>query len=1042
MANYDNIINKIRQTNKLVMVQKTTREEALHQIKTLVDKFSRIEEDCSRTGSHYNETQARVDFISPLFKALGWDVDNIKGLPQDLREVIHEDSVDVGEEKLSKKPDYAFRIARQRKFYVEAKKPCIRIETDKSSAFQIRRYGFSASLPISVLTNFRHLAIYDCVPPAKDTDDARLARIHLYGYRDYVEKFDKIYDSISFESVLSGKFDAKYKVDTAREGTAQFDEYFLAQVRSWRERLAQDLHGNNSGASAAELTFFVQRILNRLIFLRICEDRELEKYDTLLKLGDKNVYAGLKTLLVHADKKYNSGLFDLLNDPTTKLKVSDETLHGIIEELYYPKSPYTFAVVEASVLGDIYELFLGSQLAIDRQSNLFVADKPEVRASGGVFPTPKYIVDSIVDRTLTPRLKGDNDGRIPTTLDMCCGSGVFLLAAYERLLAYYTELYKKDPEAHEGKEIYRLNANKWRLTLHEKQRILLSSVFGVDIDDQAVEVTRFSLLLHLIEDETNESISALLGSHGQRALPKLDENIKCGNSLVDSAHLSKFITHPKQPLLEQINPFDWEREFPAITAKGGFNLIIGNPPYVRIQNMVEYSPEEVHFYQSAQSAYICGKNGNFDKYNLFVERALQLAAPTGGIGFIIPHKFFTIKAGESLRGIISKGKHLEGVVHFGVNQVFGREALTYTCILLLSNAATTDFAVEHVGDLSTWRYGTPGQTQSYPIRDISAAPWSFISPKASVLFNRVKAAQVKPLKEIAEIFVGVQTSADDIFIIKPTKLTQDLVTFSDIKKRVWEIERGIFHPSMLDVQFEAFEKPNPNTLIIFPYQIKDGTATLFPIKEMESEFPRAFAYLKAHKTRLAKRNMPNATSQTWYQYGRSQSLTKFAGEKLIFPILSKEPKYAHDNRNIVVTGGGNGPYYLIRMRDKSDLSLKFIQAVLCHPILEAMVRAIASAFQGGYYSHGKQFIADLPIPNLHLTDKKRKKYYDKVLVLVRDLEQVNDALKKAKIPKAHEVLRRRNQVLRGQLDLATGSFWDITPEEIETAKMVQPYQAD
>lgn len=1009
---------------------------ARRQLRALVEKFKAIEADCTRAGSAYNETQTRVDFIGPMFKALGWDVDNEKGLPQDLREVIHEDSVDVGEERLSKKPDYAFRLARQRKFFIEAKKPCVRIADDPTSAFQVRRYGFSAGLPISVLTNFHRLAIYDCVPVAKPGEDARIARFKLYSFEEFDSKFDEIYAALSYDSVVSGRFDAEFKVEVTREGTAQFDGYFLKQVQSWRESLAKDIYALNKEVSAAQLTIFVQRILNRLIFLRICEDRELEKYETLKGLGSKDVYVALQELLRSADKKYDSGLFDLLDDPTIGLKISDGILAAIIEELYYPKSPYTFSVVEASVLGDIYELFLGTEIQIDARGAIQIVEKPEVRASGGVIPTPKYIVDDIVARTLQPRLRAAGGAVDLTIADIACGSGVFLLAAFEQLISHHIDVYAKKG-GFEGKTICRGPAGTWRLLLKEKHRILLASIFGVDIDDQAVEVARFSLLLKLIEDESNESVAALLKNHGQPALPRLDATIKCGNSLVDHRRFRRFIEKPPAALLSKVNPFDWANEFKGVMEHGGFDIIIGNPPYVRIQNMVEYSPEEAAFYQSKESGFVCGKSDNFDKYNLFVEQALGLLRKGGTAGYIVPHKFFTIKAGESLRELLSRKNHLAEIVHFGVNQVFGRGVLTYTCILVLSRDARPTFTVEHVRDLVTWRYGARAATTEYPAATATADTWSLIPDDAKQLFDRLREAHPQELGVLADIFVGVQTSADKIFILKALRANATSVTFLDSAKKEWTIERGLLKPCLLDVQLHAFEQPAPNAFMIFPYEIEDGSARLYTQDEMKDKFPRAWEYLCAYRAKLANRSIQNGTPQTWYRFGRSQSLTKLAGEKLILPILSLEPRYVHDDKDIVVTGGGNGPYYLIRAAQGGRLSLKYLQAVLCHPVIESMVRAVSSSFQGGYYSHGKQFIEKLPIPVVNMDEPAGREQHDALVDLVEQLEDVCAALPKAGTPKERDVLTRQKKALREEIESTVSELLGVGPGDLAIAETVQ-----
>ena len=257
-------------------------------IAELVANFRRNEADNLSAG--YNETLARTEYITPLLAAFGWDVYNAAGQPLGLREVVEEATVEVGEERLSKRPDYELRLARQRKLFVEAKKPNVRIDRSRDAAFQTRRYGFSASLPIAVLTNFHQLAIYDCLPRPDNADEAHVARIMLIGYEDFDARFDDLWALLSRDAVYSGDFDRRFAVDATRHGAEQFDDFFLRQVRSWRERLAVDMHRHTPDLTPPELTYAVQLFLSRIVFLRICEDRDIERYETLRGLVAANAF--------------------------------------------------------------------------------------------------------------------------------------------------------------------------------------------------------------------------------------------------------------------------------------------------------------------------------------------------------------------------------------------------------------------------------------------------------------------------------------------------------------------------------------------------------------------------------------------------------------------------------------------------------------------------------------------------------------------------------------------------------------------------------
>lgn len=1001
----------------------------------LVQNFQRNEADYLRPA--YNETQVRTDFITPLLAAFGWDVHNATGQSLGLREVIEEATVEVGEERLSKRPDYELRLARQRKLFIEAKKPSVRIDRSRDAAFQTRRYGYSASLPIAILSNFYQLAVYDCRSSPDLMDEAHVARILLVRYDEFEARFDELWPLLSREAVYSGEFDRRFAVDFTRHGVEQFDNYFLRQVRSWRERLARDIHHHVPGLSPVELTYAVQLFLSRIVFLRICEDRDIERYETLRGLAAANSFGSLMVELRRADAFYDSGLFRLLDDARLGIRISDDVLSGIINELYYPQSPYTFAVVETEVLGEIYEQFLGEIITINEHGAVEIVSKPEVRDSGGVVPTPRYIVDAIVQRTLGPQLAGKSPADLETftVADICCGSGIFLLSVFEFLTDHYLAWYQENDRAnHVGRKIYEAGAGLWRLTFEEKRRILLAHVRGVDIDANAVEVARFSLLLKLIEDESAAGLREYVDRTGTPALPELDGTLRAGNSLVSQAEWVAALGALPARILEKVNPFSWADEFPAEHARGGFNVIVGNPPYVRIQNMQAYSPEEAAFYQSAASPYTTARQDNFDKYALFIERSLSLVQPNGRLGFIIPHKFMTIQAGTALRRLVTAGQPLEEIVHFGVQQVFGRMATNYTCLLILDRQGRTDVTVERVQVLDAWRYGTPGPRSTVPAVELTDDPWQFADADTRALFARVRAGCGRELDDVAEIFVGVQTSADAIYIFRAAHETPDTVTLH-WNGREWPIERGILRPCLLDVTLHPYARAKANTWMIFPYKIVTGKRMQAePIQpaDMAQRFPQCLAYLTARQAELVRRKISGGTAATrqFYQFGRSQSLTKFDSPKIILPALSREARYAYDDANIMMTGGGNGPYYLIRPYNGVPETNFFLLAILHHPLSEAIVRTHTSSFQGGYYSHGKQFIKHLPVPLA--TPAQRAEIEE----LVAQLIAANDAAEAARVPHLKTLHKRNAAALREQVEARVDVLFGLSAADVALVRGV------
>ena len=509
------------------------------QVTNLTARFDQNIETYQDQG--YNKTQVRREFIDPFFDALGWDVANKADYAEAYKDVIHEDAIKVG--GATKAPDYSFRVGGARKFFLEAKKPSVKIKDEEGPAYQLRRYVWSAKLPLSVLTNFSEFAVYDCLLPPKQSDKPATGRLLYLTYNEYGKRWEEIASIFSKEAVLRGSFDRFAETGKGKRGTSPVDKEFLSEIENWRESLAKNLALRNPRLSVRDLNFAVRRTIDRIIFLRMCEDRSIERYGQLQALlNGENTYKRLHHLYRIADEKYNSGLFDFEEEKeraeapdklTLNLKIDDKVLKDIIRRLYYPESPYEFSVLGADILGNVYEQFLGKVIRLAPGHRAIVEEKPEVKKAGGVYYTPAYIVDYIVKNTVGKLCEGKSPKQISglRILDPACGSGSFLIGAYSYLLDHHGDWYVTDGPQKHTKEIYQGAGGHWYLTTQEKRRILLNNIYGVDIDSQAVEVTKFSLLLKVLEGENQDSLTRQLKIWRERALPDLGNNIKCGNSL-------------------------------------------------------------------------------------------------------------------------------------------------------------------------------------------------------------------------------------------------------------------------------------------------------------------------------------------------------------------------------------------------------------------------------------------------------------------------------------------------------------------------------
>jgi len=723
------------------------KETAYKKISELVERFT--DQYDSYKKSDYNETLTRRDFIDPFFKALGWDIDNENGYAESYREVIHEDKVKVG--KATKAPDYSFRlVGGKRLFFVEAKKPSVSVKDEIQPAYQVRRYGWSAKLPISIITDFEEFSVYDCTKKPKPTDKASNARIKYLTFKEYLTEFDFLWDTFSKERVLKGSFDKFVQSDTHKKGTATVDKEFLQSLDSWRTYLATSISWNNKELDEDEINFVVQQTIDRIIFLRIAEDRSVEPYGTLkeaIKQGE--YYKNLFRQFEQADEKYNSGLFDFKKDKISKnIQIDNKVIKTIVNELYYPESPYEFSVLSVEILGSAYEQFLGKTITIDKAHRAKIEEKPEVRKAGGVYYTPQYVVDYIVQNTVGKLIEGKTPKEVSKIkiVDPACGSGSFLIGAYQYLLDWHKNFYSDNGKPSKGKKDNPLTP-EGNLTTAEKKRILLNNIFGVDIDVNAVEVTKLSLLLKCMEGETEASIASQLRLFNERVLPTLDENIKSGNSLVDTDFYDSQLDFGEE---KKIKPFNWQKAFPEIFKQGGFDAVIGNPPYVMLQNLETREVFDYSLRKFESAKY------KIDTYQIFTEQSVKLLKENGLLGFITPNTFLKNIYSEPLRKFILNNCIIQEILLFNYS-VFAAASVD-TCIFifkkakaskkskLLVNKADTPFIVNEVAQLSQSQFEKNNRTD-YNLT---------ISNGDSEILNKIS-KQSKPLGTYCGAYFGIQT---------------------------------------------------------------------------------------------------------------------------------------------------------------------------------------------------------------------------------------------------------------------------------------------
>jgi hypothetical protein len=788
------------------------------ELNRLVESFGRRLAELKQPG--YAEAQLRDDFLNPFFRALGWDMENRAGLIQKEREVEIESLTHIAGGR--KRADYLFRTDKRDRFVCEAKKPAE--ELAARYAFQAKRYAWNKNVPVAVLTDFEELKVF-VVGGKPYLDEPHVGEWKHWNFRQFPLVAREIWDLLSRDQVAAGSIDQALealpkKARAAGKGKAKqqwlikpdrtraLDTAFLEFLDETRRDLASDLWKNNDHAELLDgnkLTEAVQRVIDRILFLRICEDRDIDTGERLQSIVDKwRKHTGNDD----TGRRATQQPFDSLNEAppadfgssgiraskdslwravvrhfraldrrppthvpffngnlfkphfTETLIIGDEWLAGFISELSADESPYLFSEIPVEILGSVYERFLG-KVVRPHGKGITVEEKPEVRKAGGVYYTPRYIVDYIVEQTAGKLLDeiagsrrreeaqtsqaspadGDQRGLTSTAtlkdfekktaalrfLDPACGSGSFLIRAFERVCEHWQKRLTAslrevlDAEGGAGSllpaaggasvpasrhvsslappteagapGLTRPTTNRaarvaWEkkhrplcwvdaltndvhLTVDLKRKILTQNIYGVDLDAAAVEVTQLSLYLKMLEDENRTTLEREreLFAEAVALLPPLQDNIKCGNSLI----ASDFSIVPED--LVRVHAFDWPVQFASIMKAGGFDAVIGNPPYIRIQGFPE---DQIAYFGNNYRA----ATGNYDIYVNFVERGLNLLSKTGRLGMILPNKFMRTDYGLGLRTLLGEKKAVAGIIDFGAEQVF--EATTYTCLLFLS----------------------------------------------------------------------------------------------------------------------------------------------------------------------------------------------------------------------------------------------------------------------------------------------------------------------------------------------------------------------
>jgi len=736
-----------------------TKAQGKEKIQKLIENFERQEKQFM--SKDFQEAEARNLLINPFFEALDW-----KFHQTDIAKKFWDVHIEVRQRinSTTKKPDYAFRIKEnnryKNKFFVEAKSPHVEL-TGKDPVFQAKRYAFSShgKTPIVILTDFQTFRVFNGIEkPVYDNPLQGLIKEFDLEYHSYLDKWDALWETFSKEAVSNGSIEIL--VGKVGRNVKSLDDEFLADISSWRETLAKNVANRNKDLSEEYINEAVQRILDRLIFIRNLEDREIESNEGLkfFTKAKENIYLHLISMFRNLDNEYNGLLFK--KHFSEEITVDDPTIKTIINQLYPPKSPYAFEFIEPEILGRIYERFLGSKIRLTDSHLAKVEEKPEVRHAGGVYYTPQYIVDYIVENTVGVKIKDKSPEEIESIkiCDPACGSGSFLLGAFQYLIEYHCEWYANANQSMQKKYNADFNINtekEVQLTLKKKIEILKNNIYGVDIDREATEVAIMSLYLKILDEGFDKGqVEMFMKGH---ILPDMSNNIKCGNSLIgmDFDNQSELIPDEAR---NKINCFDWDSKegFETIIKNGGFDVVIGNPPYVNAKTLVELFKVERN-YLANSSNYNCLYQ-KWDLYIAFIEKSINLLNNGGLFSMIIPYPFINQNYGTLLRKYILEKHKLISILDLSNRKIFKDAVVSNIVILIQKDFETDNIQINKIDDNSniiTKAFYIKKEDICQPDSDISS--WNITNKKRI----NIDLTKCQLLGDICFISIGMVLNADE-----------------------------------------------------------------------------------------------------------------------------------------------------------------------------------------------------------------------------------------------------------------------------------------
>lgn len=945
------------------------KDAARQRIRELVERWRSTPK---RERDAYNEDETRHYFILPLFRALGWDTEN----PSEFS----------AEEQISRGfVDFGFYLNGIPIFYLETKKASENIDKPAHMRQSIN-YAYLKGVTWAVLSDFEGIMVFNA--EWEETDPVKTRFLNLE-WEHYAEsQFEDLW-LLSRPSMQVREIDKQAERYGRKAKKEPVTKLLFAQLTEWRKELFAEMRawGNNLWSTDPHaVDNAVQKLLDRLIFLRTVEDRGVEgpRLKEVLRQADvnkRNPFPDLLNLFREMDSVYNSNLFaesslDLMefHDP--------DLLREIINGLY--RAPggfitYDFNAISADVLGAVYEQYLSFKAQDPEARQAVDISKRTKRKSQGIYYTPQFVVRYIVRQTLgklleTPDMTPEKAHQL-TILDPACGSGSFLIEAFDVLDRWL---------AQHGDETDREFSRRRRL------RILQENLYGVDLDDQAVEVTRLNLMLR----------AAL-----ERGKLPLLTHIQHGNSLVDD------------PAVAGENAFKWDERFPVVMDRGGFDVVIGNPPYVRQETL------GAAFKDYAQARYQTYA-GTADLYVYFIERSHHLLKSGGYFGMICSNKFMRANYGLSLRRFLLKQTAIGSIVDFGELPVF-QDAATFPVIIATQNQPIENQSfvyapIKHL-DFESLDDEVEKQSSILDERSLNGATvnWTLAKSDEVAILNKMREVGT-PLGEYVngKIFRGILTGYNKAFVID--RITRNRLVGRDAKSE------NLIKPFVIGDNVRKYRvRFEGRYIILIPsgWTRAQSKNTSNPWVWFQDNYPAIAEYLAPFAEGAQKRW---DKGEYWWELRPCDYYSEFEKPKIIYPEIGKESRFAFDDAGYF----NNNKAFIIPQRDLYLLGV--LNSKLAWLFLKRICSVLGDPDLGGRLELRTIHLSRLPICHINLDDPADRTNHDKMVALVEKmltLKQQEAAAESSLADKRHELAELITYTDR-QIDALVYELYGLTPEEI------------